>query len=78
MQIPRVQFTIRRIMIVVAIFAILFAFIYLETVGSFYGPGVNGTENTPKPSVFGNPSTLDSPIQQIHPPAHLNSAIFIL
>ena len=39
MQIPRVQFTIRRMMIVVAIFAILFAFIYFETVGSFYGPG---------------------------------------
>ena len=39
MRIPRVQFTIRRMMIVVALFAILFTFIDYETVGSFYGPG---------------------------------------
>ena len=36
---PQFRFTIRRMMVVVAIFTILFAIIYHETVGSYYGPG---------------------------------------
>jgi hypothetical protein len=33
------RFTLRQTMIAVAITALVFAFIYYNTVGSFYGPG---------------------------------------
>lgn len=39
MPLPRIRFTLRQMMILVAITAIFFAFVYYNTIGSFYGPG---------------------------------------
>lgn len=36
---PRFRFTVRRMVVVVVFLALMFAFVYFHTVGSFYGPG---------------------------------------
>ena len=39
MRLPRPRFTVRRLMAAVGISALVFALVYFNSVGSFYGPG---------------------------------------